>query len=391
MQQQQAAGASDESSISLNGTAQLKIDIFGTLAHGDRSGDERGDAHASQPKTECGCGAKQDKTSGKKEQDPPRGKRPVQKKPVQQKRSDASPAATQLKQGAAEPVTPKPVQRRGVLQAVWAYLDAEGGESLNLKSTSDPNVFELSRDGSKYVKAGTASDGRMIVKRQGGVHADWRYDSFTEYQNWTKGSQGVSVDAPLGSGKINAAHKRGAPKISSRQEDFGGAKLGDAYSDYISGLQSGGKTDVEIATALLKLDDTSLVSDIEKRAASMLHVTVYLAEEWRKQGAAKLYRAFLRSIENGEKTFKDFLTEYEFILSADEGRKQVARFTDVHRGVKSKSDLGPSEQIVYGNMSPLRDEDVESDSDMEVEKALSKTRDYSQKNKQPNIGWKDPW
>jgi hypothetical protein len=287
-------------------------------------------------------------------------------------------------------VTGKPAQRRGVLQPVWVYLDAEGGKSLNLRKTSDPKVFE-GADGSKYEKTGTASDDRIIVKRQEGVHAEWRHPSFEPYKTWTKKSQGVSIPAPFGSGDINAAHKRGAPKASSRQEDFGGAKLGDKYSDYVSGLQSGGKTDAQIAQALLDLDDTKLLSDLEKRAASMLHVTVYLAEEWRKQGAAKLYRAFLRSIVSGEKDFNDFLTEYKFIVSADEGRKQVARFADVHRGVKAKSDLDSDEQIIYGNMSPIHDEDVESDSELVAEKALGKTRDHSQKNQAQGIGWKDPW
>jgi hypothetical protein len=376
----QAGGA--ESGV--NRPAQLRLEVEGTLAHGDRSGNsiientggesaDTGGQSATQ--SSCGCSAKANSRSGSKSESLLSRKLPAQKKDAAR-----SQAATQ-----------KAAQRRAVLQAVWAYLDVEGGESLNLKQTSDLNVFERSSDGSKYVKTGTASDGRIIVKRQGGVHADWRYDKFDAYKDWTQQSQGVSVPAPFGSGNINAAHNRGAPKASSRQEDFGGAKLGDKYSDYVSGLQSGGKKDAQIAQALLDLDDTNLVSDLEKRAASMLHVTVYLAEEWRKQGAAKLYRAFLRSIVSGEKDFNDFLTEFKFIVSADEGRKQVARFADVHRGVKTKSDLDADEQIIYGNMSPIHDEDVESDSDMEVEKALGKTRDHSQKNKGSGIGWKDPW
>ncbi|TDW95859.1 hypothetical protein [Dinghuibacter silviterrae] len=288
-------------------------------------------------------------------------------------------------------VAPTIPRGKGIIQPQWVYLDREGGQSLNLRKTNDPNVFELSRDGSKYTVIGYATNGRPIVQKVNQqLHSEWRYDRFSTYQNWTSQSQGISVEGPFGTGNINSVHKRGAPKISSRKEDFGNVRLGDTYDEYIRGIKSGGMTEAEIAQALLDLDDNALVSDIEKRAASMLHVTVYLAEEWRKQGAAKLYRGFLRSIVAGQKSFDDFRNEFEFIISADEGRKQVARFRDVYRGEKKETDLPVHEQILYENLSPIRDEDFESDEELEDQKSLTKTRDHSLQNKGTK-GWQNAW
>lgn len=277
-----------------------------------------------------------------------------------------------------------------VLQAQWAYVDVDGGTRLNLTKTSDPTVFTLKSDSTKYKVIGTAGNGDPIVQKIGAIHEDWRFDQFTEYQNWTKTTSGVSVTPPFGVGNVSAYHNRGAPKISSRQSDFGGAKLGDSYVEYQRGLQSGGLTDSQIATALLNLDDSALTSDLEKRAASMLHVTVYLAEEWRKQGAAKIYRAILRNIAQGKSDFSTFDDDFKFIASADEGRQQVARFHDVQRGDESQSRLSISEQQIYGNMSPLRQQDFESGDEMEDEKALKSMRDYSEQNSSAK-GWGNPW
>jgi hypothetical protein len=138
------------------------------------------------------------------------------------------------------------------------------------------------------------------------------------------------------------------------------------------------------------LDDSALVSDLEKRAASMMHVTVYLAEEWRKQGAAKIYRAILRSIVEGERDFSTFSEDFAFIASADQGREQVARFRDVQRGDKKQKALAESEQQIYGSMSPYHAGDFDTDDDMEDEKTLKKTRDFSNQN-QDAVGWHSPW
>ncbi|MCL6350646.1 hypothetical protein [Pectobacterium polaris] len=277
-----------------------------------------------------------------------------------------------------------------VLQAQWVYVDVDGGKRLNLSKTEDSTVFILKSDSSKYKVIGTAGDGEPIVIKIGGAYENWRSDNFSEYQNWTKGTNGVSITPPFGNGQVSAYHNRGAPKISSRQDDFGGAKLGDSYVEYKRGLQSGGMTDAQIAQALLDLNDSALVSDLEKRAASMMHVTVYLAEEWRKQGAAKIYRSILRSIIKGERDFSTFENDFAFIPSAEEGREQVARLMDVQRGDKPQKALTKSEQQIFGNMSPPRTEDFDTDDDMKDEKSLKKTRDFSNQNKGAS-GWHSPW
>lgn len=124
----------------------------------------------------------------------------------------------------------------------------------------------------------------------------------------------------------------------------------------------------------------------------MLHMTVYLAEEWRKQGAAKIYRAILRTIINGTKTFADFKNDFSFIASADDGRKLVARFKDVFEGEKDEDDLPANEKPIYDELSEMEPEDWSSDDDMRTDdkKNLSKTRSHSKGHKGEK-GWKNPW
>ncbi len=207
----------------------------------------------------------------------------------------------------------------------------------------------------------------------------FHYSNFQEYQDFTKTTTGVSVQA-FG-GPISAFYNRGAPKLGSQSKDWGNSALGDDYVGYIAGLRSSGKTDPVIAQALLDLDDSVLASHLAKRAAAMMTVTVYLAEEWRKQGAAKIYRANLRLIAQGKKTFDDFLNDFAFIGSAQDGRKQVGRFYDVHNGDANLSDMDADEQLIYGAMSPQQDADYSSDEDMRTDdkKNLKGTRLFASK------------
>lgn len=177
--------------------------------------------------------------------------------------------------------------------------------------------------------------------------------------------------------------ERGAPKLGSTAKNWGKTSLGDTYEEYIRGLRSGGMTDPAIAQALLDLDDSVLASHLEKRAAAMLTVTVYLAEEWRKQGAAKIYRAILRLIVKGTRTFDDFLDDFAFIGSAQDGRKQVGRFYDVWLGDTDRADMDSDEGEIYDVMSPPRDEDFSSDDDMRTDdkKNLQGKRLFAQKHK----------
>jgi hypothetical protein len=266
-----------------------------------------------------------------------------------------------------------------VLQPQWAYVDSEAGEHLNLTKTSDPSVFVDSKTGIQYKTTGKlAKNGHVIVEKlaSGGQHSDYRYNNFATYQNWTSSASGVTVGTEFG--QVGAFHNRGAPKITSKQSDYGNVSLSDKYTDYVTALRSGGKSDADIAKALLSMDDTALASNLEKRGAAMLHVTVYLAEEWRKQGAAKIYRAVLRAIAEGKATFDNFLDYFKFIASADAGRKQVGRFKDIEEGYASPSDLNDDEQIIYEQLSPYNGADYDSDDDLKKEKELKKGRDYSE-------------
>lgn len=214
---------------------------------------------------------------------------------------------------------------------------------------------------------------------QGGDNP-FSYQNFDAYKNWTTASQGVSVTTPFG-GDVSAFHNRGAPKVGSKAEDWGKSQLGDSYKEYIRGLRSGGLTDAEIAEALLQTDSAPLLSWLEKRAAAMLHVTVYLSEEWRKQGAAKIYRAMLRTIAKGVHDFDDFLRDFDFITSADQGRKMVARFYDVWLKIDDKSTLPGHEADYYDEMSEAQQEDFSSDDDMRTDdkKNLKGKRLYADK------------
>lgn len=264
-----------------------------------------------------------------------------------------------------------------VLQPQWAYVNDDTGEHLNLTKTKDPEVFFDKQTDIQYKATGkVALNGHIIVQRLSGTHAEYRHDQFAAYKTWTKSSTGVGISTEFG--PTAAYHNRGAPKITSKQTDYGKAKLGDAYTDYIEALQSQGRSDQDIAQALLDMDDSALTSNMEKRGAAMLHTTVYLAEEWRKQGAAKIYRAILRAIVAGETDFDHFIEHFEFVGSADKGRAQVGRFKDVHEGYQDESTLNANEQVIYGNMSPYHPGDYDTDDDMVDEKKLSKSRDYSQ-------------
>lgn len=207
----------------------------------------------------------------------------------------------------------------------------------------------------------------------------FHHANFQEYQDFTKTSRDVSIDAFGGS--VSAFYNRGAPKIGSAAADWNNAKVGDSYKSYVTGLRSGGETDADIATALLEQDDSALLTDMERRAAAMMTVTVYLAEEWRKQGAAKIYRAYLRLIADGERTFDDFLKNFKFIISADAGRKQVGTYYDVHNGDLSESDMDTEDRAIYGAMSPAHDDDFSSDDEMRTDdkKNLKKNRFYAEK------------
>ena len=171
------------------------------------------------------------------------------------------------------------------------------------------------------------------------------------------------------------------PKIGSNNANWPDSTSGDYYVDYIDHLRSGGMTDEQIATALLDHDDSAFGTQTEKRAAAMLHGTVYMAEEWRKQGAAKIFRAILRNVQSGKTKFQDFLIDFKFIQSAQDGRKMVGRFYDVYNEDASLADLPKQEQVIHGALSPEHTEDWSSDDELRTpdKKNLQGKRLFAQK------------
>lgn len=291
---------------------------------------------------------------------------------------------------------------QAIVQGKW-IIEKDTGKNLNLRKTEDETIYMSSKTGAKYkVTAWDVNDEPIEVEEMvdseesdedmGGEHEDYRFNNWDTYKNWTKKSQDVQIVSEYG--PVSAFQNRGAPKIGSKKGDFGDEKMGDSYKEYIQGLRSGKESDSDIATDLLSLNDEFVTSDLEKRAAAMLHTTVYLSEEWRKQGAAKIYRSFLRLIAEGSKTFDDFLKDFAFIKSADEGRYMVSRFKDVKNKDAKMEDLDDNEKDVYNAMSPTNDGDFSSEDEMMDEKQLSKQRDHSKifkENSTSTTGFKDVW
>ncbi|HEU4767048.1 MAG TPA: hypothetical protein VFS77_06725, partial [Pyrinomonadaceae bacterium] len=193
------------------------------------------------------------------------------------------------------------------------------------------------------------------------------YNNFAVYQNWTNTTHGVTFTTPFGTGNVSGYHNHGAPKLGSNKKEWGNVDVGDAYVDYVGALRSGGLSDQQIATALLAENDSAFKSMKEKRAAAMIFSTVYLAEEWRKQGAAKIYRAMLRAIAAGTRNFNHFLADYKFIPAAQSGREMVARFYDVFNGDTDITDLSGHEQTYYNCLSPGPSDDWSSDDEMRTD------------------------
>ena len=270
------------------------------------------------------------------------------------------------------------------IQGVWASVQGTAAGKLNLKtltgelSSSGKQLYQLSRTGDLYEEVGYVH-GDLVVKPYDPPTSNSVVHSF--YENWTTG-QTTSLSINTEFGPVAARHNRGAPFITSKEEDYNNAKLGTTYTSFITGLRNGTNDDSDdavLAQALLQNDTTALTTDLQLRAAAMLNTTVYLAEEWRKQGAGKIFRALLRQVINEEITFDDFLHSFRFIASADEGRRQVARFQDVIDEELDYDDLDEDEQGIYDNMSEFEDDDFSSDDDMREDKKLKKKRLFAAK------------
>lgn len=193
---------------------------------------------------------------------------------------------------------------------------------------------------------------------------------------------GVPVATPYGT--VNARYNRGAPYITSAQGEYGNAKVGTSYDDFLAAFAASGLDDRTTAQALLDQDAEAFEGWAETRAAAMLTATVQLAEEWRKKGAAKIFRALLKMVIDGEITLqKAFDPSYfMFIASANAGRKQVGAIQDVRRGLAANNTLTKNTRQIMAHMSPIRDGDLTSDDEERPKKQQATKRLFSVHEKQ---------
>ncbi|ELR73687.1 hypothetical protein C900_02091 [Fulvivirga imtechensis AK7] len=183
-----------------------------------------------------------------------------------------------------------------------------------------------------------------------------------EYTGWTPEMTHHEVSTPFG--PINVRHNRKAPYITTNTTQYPDTSVRVDYKDIVTALRKEGIGDSEIAEILLMAKEDGLTNPNAIRAAAMLIAVVYLAEEWRKQGAAKIFRAILRLIVSGKLTLSDIPRVFEFVSSAKKGREQVARIHQVLSGKLSVGSLDEEDQAILGAMSPLHHGDVDSDDDL---------------------------
>lgn len=294
----------------------------------------------------------------------------------------------QRAQSAPPTVTPVVIQR---VPAVW--VQADGREVRFNLTRIQGKIYEDRATNERYLWTGRRNAYGAILVVPAASEKQKPYADLTkQYKDWKKANtSNVTIETPYG--PVSGRHNRGAPWISSREEDFDDAALGDTYTEFIRGLrglkQGQAKrkakvTDAEIAKDLLSAKNDAIRKALQKRAAAMITATVYLAEEWRKQGAVKIFRGILRRIAGGKGDFDSLPERFEFVLSADAGRRQVGRFQDRYererRAKKRKFDLlDKAEEKIYGSLSDIEPDDLSSDDDTREEKKLKKRRLFAEK------------
>ncbi len=167
---------------------------------------------------------------------------------------------------------------------------------------------------------------------------------------------------------VNIRHSRCSSYISTNKKQYPDTEVGTTYKSIIEALKKERVTDREIADILLTDGIDKLKDPNAQRAAIMLIGIVYLAEEWRKQGAVKVFRAILRLIESGKKTLEDIKKDYQFVKSAQAGREQVQRLWGVMKGHIELSSLDERDRQIYDALSDMEDGDMESDTEMRKRK-----------------------
>ena len=193
------------------------------------------------------------------------------------------------------------------------------------------------------------------------------YSNVTEkYHSWTP--EMAQHEFPTPYGPVNARHNRKAPYITTNKQQYPETSVRVDYSDIIAALKKENVSDKEIAEILLEANVNGLTNPNSIRAAAMLVAIVYLAEEWRKQGATKVFRSILRLIMSSQMSLSDIPRVFEFVTSAHNGREQVSRIHQVLLGKLPIQSLDSDDQEILGAMSPIRQDDLDSDEDMRSKK-----------------------
>jgi hypothetical protein len=311
-------------------------------------------------------------------------------------RTKAAPAQFLLNRAELEPLQRQPARstrpsqppkiRTAVIQGVWATVK-DSGEKLQLRTlqgqtSADGNqLYGHGSDEPAYEWDDEDMDGNITVTPYVGSKNPLK----EEYEGWSADKTTLEpMDTPFG--KASARHSRGAPFAQTNKDDYGGFGVGDSYQAMIYGLRGNSKDtseDSTLAKALLEFSAVDLADEVQKNAASKLTVTVYLAEQWRKQGAKKIWRALLRLVKDGTIDFDKARQLFKFVKSADAGREQVGRFQDVHEGKRKRNDLNKDERLIYDAFSEIESEDFSSDDELrETKKLKSKSRLYAKKHQE---------
>lgn len=198
----------------------------------------------------------------------------------------------------------------------------------------------------------------------------------------------TSFDPIQSSGfSINFGYQNNAPYLTFPAGKSPAARL-DAYyyndrgskvqykrnsTQYVSLLRVVKKkqSGVNVARALRTGRLDILKSETQRQAAHMLLNIVGMAEEWRKTGAVRLFTSILEAVENRELSFSQIEAMFQFIDSADAGRKMVGRFIDVLSSYKEDTILSDDEKVLLPYMRKYDwEEELMSDIEMTTKKSI---------------------
>jgi hypothetical protein len=162
---------------------------------------------------------------------------------------------------------------------------------------------------------------RTVAQDLAATGSRWR----TDYDN----QETETVDIPSGKFKVSKG-RGGQPNITTREEDFDGAKMKTTYADVAHKLNAEGK---KVAKAVLEILASAGKITVDafdatiRRAITFIISITHVAEEARYAAAGKVSRAELRAIVDGESTFNSVFAgsspSYPQVDSAQGIRRRV--------------------------------------------------------------------